>query len=419
MVSFCPYAGASEETGPTTWPPAQFPIGAWCSPPDPYITKEAYRRYAAAGFNVILPPCDGEATRLRNIKILETARAVGLKAIISDSRMPMAMTGKPEAKAAIKAIINDYHKAPALLGYFLTDEPGASSFAGIAEVVAEFKRLDPEHTVYVNLFPNYATVSAAGKEGQLQAESYDQYLSSYLKTVHPDVLSWDHYHFLKVSDRIGFYGNLLSVQHAANVPDNVVPYWQIVLSVQHGPYRQLNENEIRFEAMQSLAFGVSGLMYFTYWLPNDSSFIWQNSIANKDGTPGPPYDSVKTVNKEVSTLAKYLYGTLWVETFLTGTIPPDAHSAPSDDTIRVTGPGNLSVGVFRGAGGYLYTMVTNRDYAAGVKTSMAINLGKRPLEILDIGTNKWSIVDSKRDDSDNTLFSIDLKPAGAVLLRWK
>ena len=69
---------------------------------------------------------------------------------------------------------------------------------------------------------------------------------------------------------------------------------------------KLTENELRFEAMQSLVFGVSGLVYFTYWLPNDPSFTWDNAIANRDGTAGPLYDSVKKVNKEVTTLQKYL-----------------------------------------------------------------------------------------------------------------
>jgi hypothetical protein len=366
-----------------------------------------------------MPPCEGKATKARNNKILELARQTGLKAIISDERMPLAISGKPEALPAIKAIVNDYHKHPALMGYFLTDEPGAEQFAGLADVVAEFKRLDPDHLVYINLFPNYASTNLNAKQSQLQTDSYDAYLSAFMKTVHPSLLSWDHYNLTKHGDRPGFFGNLYSALQVANVPDNVKPFWQIVLSVEHGDYRKLTENELRFEAMQSIVFGVSGLVYFTYWLPNDPSFTWENAIANRDGTPGPLYDGVKRVNKEVTTLQKYLYNSLWVETFQTGDIPSDGRGPIADDTIRVTGGSNLTIGVFRGAEGYLYTLVTNRNYTAAASAIMSINLGKRPVEMLNLQTNKWSAIATRRDSDDNTNFTLDLSPAGADLIRWQ
>lgn len=401
------------------WPPRSFQIGAWCTPPEPFINREQYRRFANAGFTLLLPPCDGKATKAQNFKILDTARATGLRAIIADERMPLSIDGKPAALAAIKAIVNDYRKFPALMGYFLTDEPGAGSFAGLAEVIAEFKRLDPDHFVYVNLFPNYASTNLSSKQSQLQTDSYDAYLDSYMKSVRPEVMSWDHYNLTMAGDRPGFFGNLYSVQRAVIGREGVTPFWQIILSVQHADYRALNENELRFEAMQSLVFGVSGIVYFTYWLPNDPTYTWKNSIANRDGTPGPLYEAAKSVNKEVATLEKYLYNSTWVETFQTGKIPPDARGPVADDTIRVTSGGDLSLGVFRGSAGFLYTLVTNRDYAVRAKATMSINLGKRVVEVLDVASNKWSILSTRRDNDDNTNLTLDLRPAGAALIRWK
>jgi hypothetical protein len=46
-----------------------------------------------------------------------------------------------------------------------------------------------------------------------------------------------------------------------------IPFWNIVLVTQHGGYRNLTEPELRFEAMQTLAFGARGLLWFTYWDP--------------------------------------------------------------------------------------------------------------------------------------------------------
>ena len=399
------------------WPPTVFPISFWCGPPEPFITTEQYRQIAAAGFTVVMPPCEGEATVARNLKILDTSRATGLKAVIQDSRMPLSITGNNTALANIKAIVKDYKRHPALMGYFITDEPGADAFAGLAEVVAELKKQDPDHIAYINLLPNYASSDLNTTPSQLRTDTYDRYLTLYLQTVKPDVLSWDHYHFLTNGDRNGFFGNLYAAQRAADGGETVTPFWQIVLSVQHGPYRALTEAELRFEAMQTLVFGGSGLLYFTYWQPNDPSFQWSNTIRNRDGTPGPLYEPVKHVNAEVKTLARYLYGARHIVTFQSGTIPPDGQANGGDVPIRVTGAGNLSVGFFRGAGGYVYSLVTNRDYKAAVSTTVSYNVGKHPLEVLETAANKWKTV-GKLGLDGRTEIGLDVPAGGAVLVRW-
>jgi hypothetical protein len=239
-----------------------------------------------------------------------------------------------------------------------------------------------------------------------------------MKAVSPDLVSWDHYAMTQHGDRPGFFDNLSSIERNTQTPSGGTPFWQIILSVQHLDYRALTENELRFEAMQSLVYGASGLTYFTYVPPDDATAKWNHAIAEKDGKPGALYDAAKNVNKQVSVLAKYLYGSLWVETFQTGKLAPDGKPAAPDDTIRASG-GDLSIGVFRGGGGYLYTLVTNRNYTEATKADMVINLGKRDVEQLDITTNKWTIISTKRDPEGNTLFSLSLAPAGASLVRWK
>lgn len=401
------------------WMPANFPITFWCGPPEPYITVEQYRFIAAAGFNIVMPPCEGESTMARNHKILDTAKATGLKAIIADPRMPLSITGDPKALAAIKAIVADYHKHSALMGYFLTDEPGADSFTGLGEVVAELRRLDPSHLAYINLFPNYASTDLTANPSQLRTDTYDRYLSKYLETVKPDVLSWDHYHFLNGSDRVGFFANLLSGQRAASSTDPPTPFWQIVLSVQHGPYRALNENELRFEAMQTLVHGGSGLAYFTYWQPNDPTFTWSNSIINRNGTPGTNYEPVKRVNQEVRALTKWLYRASIVETFQTGEPTPDGRLAQKSLPFKVTGAGNLSVGFFRGANAFAYVMLANRDYKSAVRTQLTVTIGSHELEVMDMTKNQWKPIAPPKKGEKVMIVDIPLSPAGAALVRWQ
>src|SRR5438874_2721370 len=108
-------AGAGFAPAPE-WNPKSFPISFWCGPPDPFITVERYREVVAAGFNYLMPPCEGASLPERNHRILDTAKVAGLKAFLQDQRMPMAMTGVPDAKQRLDTIIADYAKHPAFAG---------------------------------------------------------------------------------------------------------------------------------------------------------------------------------------------------------------------------------------------------------------------------------------------------------------
>ncbi len=403
-----------------TWPPQEMPITFWCGPPEPYITVQDYQKIKNAGFSIVMPPCGGKSDFAENKKILETAKLTGLTAVIMDGRMPLAITGNPKASASLKAIVDDYKKFPALLGYFITDEPSAKSFVGLKEVVAELHRLDPKHLAFINLFPSYATNDLNAANSQLGTDTYDQYMQQFLTTVKPDLLSWDYYHFLKTKDQEGFFGNLRSGQKALKLISPETPMWQIVLSVQFGNYRELNENELRFEAMQTLVFGGHGLVYFTYWLPTaDKSFQWQHAIMNEDGSPGPLYEPVKHVNSEVRSLAKWLYNAQVVSTFQTGEITPDGDPQPNDVPVKVAGAGNLTVGVFRGGEGYLYVLATNRDYKKGITTKLTLSSGNHTVEILDKVTGEWKTPAFEKDADENTVVEVELGAAGAALLRWQ
>ena len=411
-------AFATEQVPVVNWPSKVFPITFWCGPPEPYITLSQYRAIADAGFNVVMPPCEGAATVARNRKILETAAKTGLNAIISDDRMPLTLTSNPAGKSALKNIVEDYRKSTALMGYFLTDEPGANSFAEIAEVVAELHRLDPDRMVFINLLPNYATTDLTANPSQLNTLTYTQYLRKFMEVVKPDVLSWDHYAMLKDGDRPGFFGNLEAGQHAAAMTQPPTPFWQIVLSVQHGPYRALTENELRFEAMQTLVYGGRGLAYFTYWQPNDPSFRWSNSIRNRDGSPGPLYAPVRKVNAEVRALSAWLYDAQVTQTFQSGKIASDGIPVTEDSTVKVAGESSLTTGVFRGANGYIYILVTNRDYRVGGKGTVTLVTNRHAVEQLDLKTGTWSAW-AGQHVGDTVSGEVTLGPAGAALLRWQ
>src|SRR5262245_47912338 len=84
----------------------QFTISYWCGPPGKFTTLDAYKTVKEANFTLAFPPCSGMSVEL-NQKMLEFCQQVGLKAVIADGRMPLAIGGDPKNEAAIDAIIKD------------------------------------------------------------------------------------------------------------------------------------------------------------------------------------------------------------------------------------------------------------------------------------------------------------------------
>ena len=291
--------------------------------PPKFVTEARYQQIKDAGFTYIMPDRVGGSTPAGNQTILDTAQQVGLKAFLSDPRMPH---GVPDdaTRQRIAEIVANYHEHPAFAGYFIGDEPGAGVFPALGETVAALRELDPQHIAYLNLYPNYAPLTALG------TPTYENYIQQFIEVVQPALVSYDHYHFLNASDRPGFMQNLETVRRVSQQAG--LPFWQIVLALNHFDYRPLNEAEKRFEAMQTLAYGGKGVMFFTYWQPAADG-MWGEAIIDADGTPTRQYKEVQRINRDVQTIGKYLLSATSVEAF--------EHGQPGDHTHTGKGGGSF------------------------------------------------------------------------------
>lgn len=403
---------ASAQKGNATakvWNPSEYPISFWCGVPHHFMTLERFQEIKDAGFTHVMPPCQGGSDATYNQKTLDFSQKVGLKAFIQDGRLGNSLAA-PDAKAKIDALVKEFGHHPALAGYFLGDEPGASLFPGIADVVKYVREKDPTHQVFVNLFPNYASTQ------QLGTATYDEYLRSFTKQVQPFTLSYDHYNMTSGGDGNLYFPNLQAARTVAAEAD--IPFWQIVQVVQFGSQRNLTQGELRYQAMQTLVYGGKGLMWFTYWQPYmDHSFDWKHSIINTDGTRDPHYGMVQTVNKELQILGKPLLNAESTSVFHAGVIPPGG--APrTDQPVLVAGKGNFTVGMFREKGKTL-ALVTNADYTNGVKGQFVVSTGRGKLQRYNTATRRWDFVSPARTRFDEDIVvSMPLSAGGAALLRW-
>src|SRR5262245_51224657 len=65
---------------------APFVITFWCGPPLDQLDDHRAAEVAAAGFNVIAPPCEGGYDRDRNLRALDVAGRAGLGMWVADHR---------------------------------------------------------------------------------------------------------------------------------------------------------------------------------------------------------------------------------------------------------------------------------------------------------------------------------------------
>jgi hypothetical protein len=373
----------------------QFITSYWYGPPPKFTTLERYREIKEANFNVVFP-AGGTMTVGENRRLLDICTELGLKAVIADARMPTALKG--DARARLDAIVHDYADHPALLAYYVIDEPSAGAFADLGEVVAYLKQHDPEHPGYINLFPTYATPGA-----QLGAETYEKYVAQFVQTVRPFVISYDHYPFIQQGDRPDFFQNLAIVRNASI--KSGLPFWNIVLCVQHYEYRALTEPELRFQAMQTLAFGGRGLLWYTYWYPGEPNPTVKHAMINYDGSRDPHYEMIKRINADAIAMGNELLEVKSWATFHAGdgaTLQP-----PAQTPITSHGPGMVTIGIFKHAQGRTLAIVANRNYRDVTTTTLKAPLGR--VEQFDRQRRLWI----ERKD-----LNLDLPPGDAVLLRW-
>jgi hypothetical protein len=374
------------------WQSDTFAVGFWCGPPGKFTTIERYQEIKDAGFNVVFPPCSG-ATNETNRKILDFCQQLGMKAFIGDSRIPPGGATDPKVRAGIDAAVAEYSQHPALAGYFIADEPGPGAYPALGEVVGRLREKDPKHFAYINLLPTYAPEWAIGK-------SYDEYVRGFAEKVKPPLISYDNYGFAAGAPD-AFFNNLAAVRKVSL--ESGIPFWNIVLVTQHGPYRNVTEGDLRFQAMNTLAYGATGLMWFTYWSPADSdkSFEWKHALINADGSRDPHYDMVKRVNAELQSLGSVLLKAKSADIFPAG----ERAKAP------LTIDGAVLITTFRTEDRHTIAMVVNSSWEKPLKTEATLRDEISKAELFDRSAKKWTPV-------NNGKFPLQLAPGGAVLVRW-
>jgi len=377
------------------WTQKDFLITFWCPPP---ATDENLAAVAAEGFNLTWAPAES----------LDAVARHGLRAILTSDLLKPETLDDATRRSELDSLIARVKGHPALEAYFLTDEPGAGAFPGLGKLVAYLRQRDPTHLAYINLYPTYANeqqlgVSADAAErarvgqptdsGAISTDAgtilrYRQHLNQFIATVQPDLLSYDHYHFLKETDgreKDGreYFLNLGMIRLASlgagrpflNIiqADTIIKTWRLP-----------NANELRWLVFTTMAYGGRGISYFTYWGPKEYNGLYQ------DGKPAPLIKDVAVLNKEIAKFGPALLELNSVGVYHTAPLPYGGEAIPANCPVQIKGHGEYVLGLFGQAAQTNAFMIVNRNYKHATETTVKITLPGRRLRELDRRTGKWA-----------------------------
>jgi len=296
---------------------------------------------------------------------------------------------------------------------FVVDEPGASDFPALGQLVAYIRERAPSQLAYINLFPTYASAAALGTTGDT-VTAYREYLRQFVEIVKPDLISWDHYHFKKTDrafDGSDYFLNLALVREAALKAD--IPFANVVQACSNGPgQRAPNGDEGRFLAYTTLAYGGQGIFQFVYnaW---EGSEHW-GGVVNPDRTPTSLGKALPQINPEFAAIGTVLQPLTSLGVYHLGTIPRGGTALPPDATFTVdtsVAPEQtkgILLGYFGTAGTPTHVLVVNLDYTQAVTTTVA---GPGPMAVFDATEREW------RPAADGAQAEVRMMAGGGKLVR--
>lgn len=390
LVWFCPIHLYGQDTKPSISEPQTavadfFPIMPWdpvwrADNPAP-TGKDALTGIAECNFTVagFVQPED-----------LQACEKLGLKAIVASPRdfePPTRATWQKltdeQIDQRIKITIDRAGNSPAILGYYIIDEPGSPLFPALAKAVAAVKKYAPGKLAYINLYPGYATIGSPDMS-QLGTNSFTEYLERYVNEVKPQFLSYDNY-MVQMSDDLqqagrtaSYFRDLMEVRRVAIKYD--LPFWNIVSSNQIRAFTTIpSPANLMLQAYTTLAAGGKGVTWFTYFGRKGG---YQYTPIDVDGNRTNTWRYLQLVNHHLKILGPRMNRLKSTGVYYTSPAPADKlpplpgklvttveSRISTKDTAAEHPP--IMVGEFTGDDGADYVMVVNLSLTRSANVVLA------------------------------------------------
>lgn len=300
-----------------------------------------------------------------------------------------------EIDRRVKTAVQAAGHNPAIMGYFITDEPSAVSFPALAKAVAAVKKYAPGKLAYINLFPNYATIGAPDTS-QLGASNYMDYLEEFVAEVHPQLISYDNYmvqYSRDLKDRdvaASYYHNLLAVRQVAL--EHHLPYLNIVAACQLQTGRMIpTPANLLVQAYTTLAAGYRGVTWYTYF-----GDFYPYAPLDKDGYKTPTWAALQEVNRQVATLAPVMSRLTSTGVYFSAPAPvKDLPLLPGQFIESVTCSNPVMVGEFTHENGDHYAMIVNLSTSQSAQFTLHTNPSVNAIQMVSAADGSVRPFDAK------------------------
>ncbi len=388
---------ASTAANPPSRMPA-FTLFGWLSPPNAVADSSRIAELAEAGFNVMLPAYNDSGIAATNLARLDLAAAHGLACLIADERFLGLDPATPGGSALLDSIMAQYGDHPALLGWYLGDEP-LPPWNLLPPLHAALKARDATRIPYNNLH---------GRQRFASHDAWIAYTQDFMASMQPQVLSNDQYDFLATRDRLQFTENAQGSMEKAQ--EAGIPWWAVIYLIEHAPYRAIGEGELRWQAAHALAHGARGIGYFSYWTPDPHPVLnWGDGIIGRDLQPSFWYPIVKALNRRLKLAGEILASSSWKVTGYTGSMPPYGGLFVTGVGLVDSVQGRAAIGSFQRNGREFLLVAASDSIAAS-----SVRLVLRGAGI--VHERSEGPVPRIEERPDDLVVSIDLAPGDFVLL---
>jgi hypothetical protein len=338
---------------PERVPARTFPIMAWGSAPSaPDQLKSMYEAgLNTAGF------CRPEDTTKVN--------QAGLSCFVSDRRingydwtkMPSDSEIRKNLAEAVKAVGDN----PAVIGFYLRDEPHASLMPAMGRVSKMMKELAPGLWPYVNLFPYRVA------KDRLGTPDYDTYVRMLVDAIGQPFLSYDNYSLVAGEMLEPFYNNLEMVRRISL--ETGTTFWNCILANSHFNYMEPSDATFNLQVYATLAYGGRGIQYFTYYTPHNGNY--RLGAVDQFGNKTATWDAMRRINLQIHALAPEMVKLRSTGVYHFPDVPEYAKPLSQSTLVRrvtmsqrlVRQPvqGRFLIGEFQDAQARPYLMIVNKD----------------------------------------------------------
>jgi hypothetical protein len=296
------------------------------------------------------------------------------------------------------------------IGLSIGDESTSKDYPKLSKLMDEVRKLAPDALVY------HPVISMDGAACNMEAYSgnYDKYLDDAINILKPDVLMIDPYPFYREGTATNYFENLAVVREKALKAK--IPYWMWTQShgmSPAGPFQEPSESEMRFQAYTALAYGFTGISYWTF---ASSYKPYTNAMLDANGSPTHMYYSAVKLVPELKVLGErlkvmtstgvyYQPGRIFVDNqwifpqpqgTVRWTTKVDSRIKSLDVSDGVHG---FLIGFFKNDAGEEYFMLVNTNHAAGkdaastaAAVSIQFNYEVTKLERLNRQTGKVDLI---------------------------